>query len=154
MVSSIGSFYPMAAAQNTDARLDTTSLTTDQQKQIRDILSQYDPSNVSEDDAKNIFDAFRKAGINPAKGMKEAIEAAGFDAENLRAKGLGDRPDQAGQIAHPKREDFNLDALQKMEEILSQYDMSRITEEQMKQLMEQLDSAGLLQTGNALDVKV
>ena len=152
MVSSIGSFSSLGSTQGMDTHLNASSLTADQQSQIQEILSQYDASNVSEDDAKAIFEAFRKAGIRPAKGMKETIEAAGFDAEDLRTKGLGDPPARSGMVP-PSKEDFNLDALQKMEEILSHYDMSSITEDQMTQLMKQLDKAGLLQTGSTLDIQ-
>ena len=59
-------------------------LTEDQKTQIQTILSQYDPKNVTAEDAKSIFQAFRDAGIKPARGMKEVIETAGFDADALR----------------------------------------------------------------------
>ena len=74
------------------------SLTDEQKQTIADILSQYDPENITEEDAKAIFQAFKDAGITPAKGMKEAIEAAGFDAEDLRSKGM---PEKGGKMPPP-----------------------------------------------------
>lgn len=70
----------------------TGLLTADQKSQIKSILSQYDPDKVTREDAKSIFQAFKEAGIKPSPGMKEAIEEAGFDAEDMRAKGKPEGP--------------------------------------------------------------
>jgi hypothetical protein len=132
------------------------SLTDEQKQKIADILSQYDPENVSDEDAKAIFQAFKDAGITPAKGMKEAIEAAGFDAEDLRTRGMSD---QGGRMPPPPPPDsgsssgVNVSALQSLQEILSQYDLTDMTTDEQSQLLSQLQNQGLMNPGYIIDLK-
>jgi len=49
------------------------------------ILSQYNPSSLTIEDAKAINNAFREAGIRRGPGQREAIEAAGFDSRKISA---------------------------------------------------------------------
>ena len=129
-------------------------LTDDQKSTITDILSQYDPENVSEEDAKAIFQAFKDAGITPAKGMKEVIEAAGFDADDLRSKGVSDQ----GMMPPPPPQNssansINLSALQSLQEILSQYDLTNLSESDQTSLISQLEDSGLVFPGSVIDIK-
>ncbi len=71
------------------------SLTDEQKAQVADILSQYDAASLTAEDAKAIHNAFRKAGIHPGPGHREAIEAAGFDPRVLRS--LDPPPGRHGQ---------------------------------------------------------
>lgn len=129
-------------------------LTADQTSKIADILSQYDADNVSDDDAKAIFKAFKDAGISPAKGMKEAIEAAGFDAEDLRSKGLGDgnMPPPPSQSSSSSSS-INLSALKSLQEILSQYDLTNLTDSDQTSLLSKLQESGFINTGSVIDIK-
>ena len=133
------------------------SLTDEQKQTIADILSQYDPENITEEDAKAIFQAFKDAGITPAKGMKEAIEAAGFNAEDLRSKGM---PEKGGKMPPPpppqessSSTGMNISALQSLQELLNQYDLSNLSEEDQAQLYTQLQQNGFLNTGNVVDLQ-
>lgn len=151
MVSSI---QGMGSMMGMDQMRSVSSLTDEQKQKIADILSQYDPENVSEDDAKAIFQAFKDAGITPAKGMKEAIEAAGFDAEDLRTKGMPDK----GQMPPPPPPDsstsgVNVSALQSLQDILSEYDLSDMSEDEQSQLLSQLQEQGLMNPGYIIDLK-
>lgn len=153
MVSSI---QHMGSTMGMNQMRSMQSLTDDQKTKITEILSQYDPENISEEDAKAIFQAFKEAGITPAKGMKEAIEAAGFDAEDLRAKGM---PEMGGKMPPPpppeegSGQGMNISALQTLQEILNQYDLSSLTEEEQTELYTQLQENGLLNAGYLLDLK-
>jgi hypothetical protein len=129
-------------------------LTEEQTSKIADILSQYDPENVSDEDAKAIFQAFKDAGITPAKGMREAIEAAGFDAEDIRSRGMGDQgmmPPPPPQSSSSKG--VNLSALQSLQEILSQYDLTNLSESDQSSLTSQLQELGFISTGSVIDIK-
>ena len=126
-------------------------LTDDQKNTITEILSQYDPDNVTEEDAQAIFQAFKDAGITPTRGMKEVIEAAGFDAEDLRSKGMTDNqmpppppPSQSSGV--------NLSALQSLQEILNQYDLTNLSEEDQTSLTQKLMENGFLQPGSMVDL--
>jgi len=127
-------------------------LTEDQKTQIQTILSQYDPKNVSTADAKSIFQAFRDAGIKPTRGMKEVIEAAGFDAKDLREKA---RPE--GMFSHgtgnASASKVNLSALKSLQDILSQFNLSNMTDQDQTGLLSKLQTAGFLSTGSVIDLK-
>jgi hypothetical protein len=59
------------------------SLSDEQKARVASILSQYDSSSLTVEDAKAINNAFREAGIRKGPGQREAIEAAGFDARKI-----------------------------------------------------------------------
>ena len=71
------------------------SLTDEQKAQVADILSQYDASSLTAEDARAINNAFRAAGIRQGPGQQEAIEAAGFDPHIISS--LDPPPDKGGQ---------------------------------------------------------
>jgi hypothetical protein len=153
MVSSI---QGMGSMMGMDSMRQTQSLTDEQKQKIADILSQYDPDNVSEDDAKAIFQAFKDAGITPAKGMKEAIESAGFDADDLRTKGMpeqGKMPPPPPPSSSDSSKGVNLSALQSLQDILSQYDLTDMSDDDKTQLTQQLQQSGLLNSGYLVDLK-
>lgn len=60
-------------------------LTEAQKSQVAAILAEFDPSTLCCDSAQRIHAAFRAAGIHGGFGMRETIEASGFDAFALRA---------------------------------------------------------------------
>jgi hypothetical protein len=128
-------------------------LTDDQKAQVQSILSQYDKSSVSTDDAKAIFQAFKDAGIK-GPGLKEAIEEAGFDAEDLRTKA---KPDWIPSPPDPQNstgsgQGINLTALQSLQSILSQFDLTNLSFDQQSQLLTNLSNAGLLNTGYMINL--
>jgi carbamoylphosphate synthase small subunit len=129
---------------------------TDEQKQtIQDILSKYDSKNVTAEDAKSIFQEFRDAGIKPGPGMKEAIESAGFNAEDLRAKGRpeGGPPHTPQANSSNSRSGIDLSALKSLQDILSQYDLTNISEEDQSKLLTQLQQQGFMNPGIVVDLK-
>jgi hypothetical protein len=131
-----------------------SELTDDQLEQIQSILSDYDPSSITEKDAKAIFQAFHDAGIEPGKGMKEAIEAAGFDAEELRTLGMPDDQPKMDEISSTNSQiGFNLSSLQSLQSILTQYDLNNLSNDQEKSLFSSLLTAGLLTPGSMVDMK-
>jgi hypothetical protein len=60
-------------------------LTDAQKAQVKSILSQYNAASLTAADAKAIFEAFRAAGLRGGPDLLEAIKAAGFDPEKIRA---------------------------------------------------------------------
>jgi hypothetical protein len=54
-------------------------LTEEQKSTVEEILANYDPENMTEEDYKTMFDELREAEIKPSKGLRETIEAAGFE---------------------------------------------------------------------------
>jgi len=60
------------------------ALTSKQQAQVKAILSKYDASSLTADDARAIHEAFRQAGLHAGPAMEGTIKAAGFDPGQLR----------------------------------------------------------------------
>ncbi len=145
----------MGSMMGTGMQFRAESLTEDQKGQIQSILSQYDPEKVSTEDAKSIFQAFREAGIKPSAGMKETIEAAGFDAEDLRAKGRpsGPPPPPPQGKGNSSSSGINVKALQSLQEILSQYNLSDLSEEDESGLLSDLQTQGFMNPGIMIDLK-
>jgi hypothetical protein len=133
----------------------TEALTADQKSQIKSILSQYDPDKITKEDAKSIFKAFRDAGIKPSPGMKEAIEEVGFDAEDLRAKGKpeGPPPPPPQGAGNNKSSGVNLSALKSLQDILNEYDLTNMTDEDESGLLSTLQQQGFMNPGIMIDLK-
>jgi hypothetical protein len=125
----------------------SATLTDDQKKQVQDILSKYDPNNLTAKDAHAIFTQFRDAGIPPAKGMEETIKAAGFDAEKLRSLGMPRNDDQESMFwaSQNSTQELNISALKSLQSILSQYDITNLSTDQEASLLTQLQSLTQLQ---------
>jgi hypothetical protein len=131
------------------------ALTSDQKDQVKSILSKYDSENLTTEDAKKIFEEFRDAGIQPAAGMKETIEEAGFDADQLREMGMPDdqKPPEPPQGKGSKMGgSMNVQALQNLQSILSQYDLNDLSNDDQTNLMTQLEQSGLMNPGFMVDM--
>lgn len=127
-----------------------TPLTEEQTTQVVSILSQYDPSSLSEEDTTAIRQAFREADITPSRELRQVIEAAGFDAGSLR----GAEGRQGGGPPPPPPADDALSGLSQLKDILSQYDLSNLDSESQAALLGELEETGLLQSGLYVNVSI
>jgi hypothetical protein len=80
-ISSISSSQSFQAQMSNVSK--SSSLSSDKQAFIEDLLSQYDSSTLSSSDAKEIVQALQGAGIEPSKAMESAMSASGFDAKEI-----------------------------------------------------------------------
>ena len=53
-------------------------MTEEAKKQVTDILSQYDPENLSTEDMDAINKSFKEAGVRPSGELKSMLEDSGF----------------------------------------------------------------------------
>ncbi len=83
----------------------TQRATGDQNALVASILSKYDASSLTVEDAKAINNAFRNAGIRRGPGQQEAIEAAGFDPRKISS--LDPPPDRARQGDQSKSSNYD-----------------------------------------------
>lgn len=60
-----------------------SSLSNEQKSGIEEILSNYDSSNLSSNDASEIVYAFGEFGVNPSKEMESFLDELGFDAAEI-----------------------------------------------------------------------
>jgi hypothetical protein len=65
-------------ASNSAMRVQSRTLTDEQKTKLEEILSKYDPANMTEADKKAMMEELRAANIPPGKATFEAMEAAGF----------------------------------------------------------------------------
>ncbi|SMP86166.1 hypothetical protein SAMN06313540_10320 [Epsilonproteobacteria bacterium SCGC AD-308-E02] len=88
----------------------SSSLSTDQQAFIADLLSQYDSESLSASDAQEIVKALQEAGIEPSKAMESTMAASGFDAKeigDLAGVGKGDGAGRPMGPPPPKKEEMS-----------------------------------------------
>lgn len=137
-------------------------LTDDQKSLVQSTLAEHDAENLTADDAREILDTFRQAGIRPGRELRQAIQDAGFDEKKLldlaRPEGAPEGGPQGGpqgpRSNHGARSSSNVDlsALQSLQSILNNYDLSSISDEDETNLLSQLNSAGLVRTGYMIDL--
>ena len=126
------------------------TLTDEQKEKVKSILSQFDSSNVTAEDAQSFFQQLREAGITPGRGLKETIEEAGFDAENLRQLGMSEMQGMQGMQGMrgmgqmqgppppPPSEPLTDEQKTQVKDILSNYDAQNLTAADAKSILEQL----------------
>jgi hypothetical protein len=128
-------------------------LTDEQKSQVKSILSNYDPSNISSDDARTIFKSFRDAGIRPASGLKETIAESGFNSEQLRTLARSESNlNFVSENTASTSSGINMSSLQSLATILSKYDLENMSSDEQKELYAQLNEEGLLRSGSLIDL--
>jgi len=136
----------------------SAALTDDQKKQVQTILSKFDANNLTAASAQSIFKQLQQVQIQPGKDLKDTIKAAGFDMNHLAslaAPTSGHDPSQDGTgRLQGHSQAINMSALQSLQSILEQYDLKNLTDDQRKSLFTQLDQAGLLQSGDIINMGV
>jgi|GEM_PF-1475696 hypothetical protein len=73
MVSSISGSSSYQYQTQTD-----TKLTDAQKTKLADIISKYDPDNMTASSTKSMMDEIKNAGITPSKDLGETLNKAGF----------------------------------------------------------------------------
>ena len=85
--SSGANFQPMQRPQ-------AEPLTSEQTELMNETLAQFDPENLTAEDAQSIMQTFKDAGIQPGQEMEAIMAEAGFDAAEVGELGRpeGERP--------------------------------------------------------------
>lgn len=123
-------------------------LTDEQKTAAEEILAQYDPENVSEEDAEEIRQQLRDAGIAPSRDLKALLEEAGFDAEQFRPQGPGGGPEGAPPPPPPE---LTEEQVQTLASIFETYDAESLSEDDLQEIQQKLQEAGFLSRGAVLD---
>jgi hypothetical protein len=133
-----------------------SELTDEQKETVASILSKYDKDNLTAADAQSIFKELKDAGITPQKGLKEAIESAGFDSEKLRSLARPQNENQENYFwasqSQSSTSGVDTSALLTLQTILNQYDLASLTSDQQSSLFSQLKTTGLFQSGSLLNM--
>lgn len=84
MTLSFNTLMAQERHENKPERESVDTLTTAQTQKVNDILENYDSDALTAEDAKAIMKKIRDAKIPGGKGVEKAINAAGFDFEEIR----------------------------------------------------------------------
>lgn len=114
-------------------------LSESQKSSINKILADFSSESLSEEDVKSINDAFRAEGIRPSADLRTAIEAAGFEAEDLRPAG---GPKGAGGPPPPPPPFSDEEAVSALLEILEDFEDETLDEAALSQIQERFQEAG------------
>lgn len=140
----IGSFPPPPRSR---------PLTDEQKSLVQSTLAEYDSESLTAEDAKEILSTFREAGIRPGQELRQAIEDAGFDEKQLlelaRPEGGPKPPPGHGPQGSST---IDVSALQSLQTILSQYNLSDLSSDEETDLLNQLNSSGLVRSGYMIDL--
>lgn len=151
MVSSIGFNGPPPVGGGGMMR-PPQALTEEQQQTVQDLLEEYDPDELTAEDAKAIFKAFQEAGIR-GPGLREAVKEAGFDPDELFTLAHdGQKPPPPPSGGAQRGGQINLSSLQSLQNILQQFDLNNMTTDQEEELLSQLNQAGLLNSGRMINI--
>ena len=135
------------------------TFTEDQKSQVASILSEYDSSSLTAEDASSIIESFKEAGFEGGFGLYQAIKEAGFDGDTIREL------DPTSQVEGPKgppppppsgggATGLNEEALAELQSILEQYDLENLSSEDESKLLSALDESGLLMSGLLFNTSV
>lgn len=105
-------------------------LTDDQKSVLTDILSKYDPANMTEEDKKSLMDELKESGIPPSREARELIENSGFE--------MGKPPEgspPAAMNGESQRPEF-------IQEAIDKYEAGELTDEDIKELITNLKKTG------------
>lgn len=134
------------------------TLSDEQKSSISDILSQYDPEDLSDEDVQSIKDQLKEAGVRPSPELKSALEGAGFDAEAFRP--AGPPPGGPGQAGGPPpgpppgeggETEASEETLKTLASIFEDYDLESLTEDNLDEIQQKLKEVGISLPGSVID---
>jgi Ca2+-binding EF-hand superfamily protein len=116
-------------------------LTDDQKSALSEIISQYDPSNMTESDKKSMMGEIKNLGIGPSDEVKEIMDSAGFKPSEMR-------PPEGSE--GPRRPDKN-EIPEEILDILQQREEGKISEEDFESFLQNLQKTLESSSGVYLD---
>ena len=121
-----------------------STLTDDQKSTLQEIISKYNPENMTSADQKSMMDEIKAAGINPSKEFGEIMNEAGFKSPE---RPQGPPPDDFAQGSKEQLPDYLLEFIQKQES-------GTVTQTDIDSLIQSLENSGSTTSGNLVDQKV
>jgi hypothetical protein len=116
------------------------SLSDDQKTLITEVLEGYDADSLTEEQAREIVDAFSDAGIRPGQELASTIATEGFDAKNIGdLVGVDQRPPPPPPQQQALSESVDLNELvDYLDELLEQFSGESLSEENKLFVIESL----------------
>lgn len=121
-----------------------SKLTDDQKSQLEEIISKYDPNNMTQEAAKSMMDEIKNAGITPSKDLRDIMDAAGFKPPE---KPQGPPPDVNASETKQQLPQYLQDFIEKEQS-------GGVTQDDINSLIQSLQSSGQSTQGSIVDQKV
>ena len=117
------------------------NLSEEQKSSLEEILAQYDPENMTEEERQALRSQLEEAGIPRSPATARILREAGFMAAQPK-----ETPDESSlaQETTKKRDNQLLD-------LIEQYKSGQIDQERFMSLIQEYSDKGLLTTGNLVD---
>lgn len=166
-VSGASSMNSMMTSSMQNQRPPQQSLTEDQKQTVNDILAEYDSSNISQQDFKDIFQKFEDAGITGGESLKNTAESAGFDfSANIQqaissgeslpsAMGTPPGGGQAGMPPPPPPQESSLSSeySDMLTQLLADYEKGDADQTDFEAFIESIKNSSFSSTGNIINNK-
>lgn len=150
MINSISSGANFEQMQRPKAQ----PLTSEQTELMSETLSQFDPENLTAEDAQSIVAAFQGAGIQPGQEMQELMADAGFDAGQVGEMGRPEGGRPPGPPPQGGVEQVNTeDVVSYLDELLADYSEQLSDDDKESILSSVQQQFGLAQSDSLLSVK-
>lgn len=121
-------------------------LTVDQKTTLNEIISKYDPQNMTEETTKQMMEEIKEAGITPNKEFGEIMDKAGF--KRPEPPHQGQMPPK-GEIPHFN----NKNSVEIFLSFMSKYESDTATKEDFEMMIQQLSANGEDLQGIFIDKK-
>lgn len=143
-VSSGANFQPMQRPQ-------AEPLTSEQTELMNETLAQFDPENLTAEDAQSIMQTFMDAGIQPGQEMEAIMAEAGFDAAEVGELGRpeGERPPGPPPSGNSLEQVDSEEVVSYLDELLAQYS-DQLGEEDKEAILASVQEKFGLSEGDSL----
>ncbi len=120
-------------------KMNSEPMSEEQIGQLQDIISQYDPENLSSDDRESMMTEIKEAGITPGKEFGQIMNEAGFKPPE---KPNGPPPGQ-GPGMGPEA--------QMISDLLEQQQSGDLSQDELEDMLSNMQNSGLAQQGGLVN---
>ncbi|WP_019615739.1 hypothetical protein [Psychromonas ossibalaenae] len=138
-----------AGMQVPSIQINKPSMSTEQRETATELLSNFDADALSSDDAVYIVAGLADAGISPGKELAELMQDNGFDAHSIGEMAGA----ESGRMPPPAGEGQSAEILTYLEEILAEYDSSKLSDTDKDSILAAVQSKfGLSSADSIIDI--
>jgi hypothetical protein len=122
-------------------------LSNEQIDVVDEILSRFDSSDLGDQDIAEINSAFQRAGISASEDLRNAVADNGFNLDELARDNIVPPPPgpEIGRAPEPTEE-----FLETLDGILSTYNADQLSQEDIRNIRDELASSGFQAPGAQL----
>lgn len=129
-------------------RQQSAPLSEESKAKAQEIIGQYDPQTMTDDDTKAMRTELREAGITPSREFKGILEDSGFEVKGPKA---GGGKGHGGPPPPPPSGTDNAEYSTEIADFLAKYETNDVTEDDLANLVEILRQSGQDASGLVID---